>query len=120
MMIGSYPCCDGRLLISMPEEDIRLPAYAPDICEHCGERVWHRFSRVNPTTWTEAEFLEEYDVDKATNIITPKNPEPELTPEQIQSVKDYADALLSLLSSPIKWPPFPRRFSCKSQAVQGK
>ena len=45
MMIGSYPCCEGDLWIPMPE---RTPAYAPEACPHCGAKVWHRFSRLEP------------------------------------------------------------------------
>ena len=69
MMIGSYPCCDGNLWIPMPD---KTPAYAAEDCPHCGAKVWHLFSRVNPTTWTEADFLAEHDINHETKIITRK------------------------------------------------
>jgi hypothetical protein len=69
MMIGSYPCCNGGLLIPMPD---KTPAYAPEDCPHCGARVWHRFSRVDPQSWTEADFLAEHDVDAEKHTIEPK------------------------------------------------
>lgn len=70
MMIGSYPCCDGPLMIALP--DVPLPKYAKDICEHCSATVWHRFSRVDPQSWTEADFLAEHDIDETTKTIKPR------------------------------------------------
>lgn len=67
MMIGTYPCCDGHLWMAMPD---RTPAYLPEACPHCGARVWHRFSRVEPMSWTEADFLAEHEVDEETRQIT--------------------------------------------------
>jgi hypothetical protein len=69
VIIGTYPCCNGNLWHSMPD---RSPAYLPEDCPHCGARVWHRFSRVQSTSWTEADFLAEHDVDIETRMITPK------------------------------------------------
>lgn len=60
MIFGSYPCCDGSLTLTMPD---KTPAYLPDDCPHCGAKVWHRLSRVQSTSWTEADFLAEHDVD---------------------------------------------------------
>ena len=74
MMLGSYPCCDGALMIALP--DVDLPKFAPDICEHCGAKVWHRLSRVEPSTWTEAAFLAEFIVDETTRTIQPRTPQP--------------------------------------------
>lgn len=71
MMVGSYPCCGGHLMIELPS---KTPSLAPDECEHCGAPVWHLFSRLAPQTWTEQRFLELFDVDKETKVVTPKDP----------------------------------------------
>jgi len=62
MMMGEYPCCNGDLMIALPEGD--LPRFAPDNCEHCGTKVWHKFSRIDPKTWTEESFFKEFIVDE--------------------------------------------------------
>lgn len=69
MVIGEYPCCDGGLMIAMPE---KTPAYVRENCPHCGVVVWHRLSRIDPQSWTESDFLSEHDVDETTKKITPK------------------------------------------------
>lgn len=69
-MLGEYPCCDGPLMIAVP--DVDLPKFKPDTCEHCGAKIWHKFSRLDPVTWTEEDFLQEYDVNEETKKITPK------------------------------------------------
>lgn len=69
MMFGDYPCCSGSLFIAMPD---RTPVYCPEDCPHCGAKVWHRLSRAEPMSWTEADFLDEFDVDLETRQITPK------------------------------------------------
>ena len=61
MMIGEYPCCGAPLMIPMPDE---TPAYGPDICTNCGAKVWHLFSRIDPQSWTEEDFLREHEVDE--------------------------------------------------------
>lgn len=60
MIFGSYPCCGGSLSLSMPE---RTPVYVPEDCPHCGAKVWHVLSRIEPVTYTEKDFLERYEVD---------------------------------------------------------
>lgn len=79
MIFGEYPCCSGDLNIAMPET---TPACAREECPHCGTVVWHKFSRIQSTTWIERDFLELYTVDAETRKITEKNPSPELTPDQ--------------------------------------
>lgn len=69
MIFGDYPCCNGHLSLAMPA---KTPAYVPEDCPHCGAKVWHRLSRVESMSWTETDFLAEYDVDAATRIVTPK------------------------------------------------
>lgn len=70
MILGSYPCCGRPLMLTLQEGP--LPRFAPDTCEHCGAAVWHRFSRVNPASWTDAQFRSEFDVDDATKTVRPK------------------------------------------------
>jgi len=53
----------------MPE---KTPAYLPEDCPHCGAKVWHRLSRVESMSWTEADFLAEHDVDMEARKITAK------------------------------------------------
>lgn len=69
MMIGEYPCCGGDLAIAMPD---KTPAYVPEACPHCGAKVWHRLSRVEPMSWGEADFLAEYDVDPEKKMVVAK------------------------------------------------
>lgn len=68
-MIGSYPCCDGDLWMAMPD---KTPAYLPENCPHCGAKVWHRLSRLQSMSWTEADFLAEYEVDEEAGKVTAK------------------------------------------------
>ena len=65
-MIGEYPCCEGPLAVAMPD---KTPAYRPEECPHCGAKVWHRLSRVEPLSWTEEGFLKEYAVDWDTRTV---------------------------------------------------
>lgn len=60
MIFGEYPCCSAFLSLSVPE---RTPAYMRDECPECGTACWHRISRVDPTSWTEEEFLKTHKVD---------------------------------------------------------
>ncbi|HRE44831.1 MAG TPA: hypothetical protein PKY87_12805 [Terricaulis sp.] len=72
MIIGEYPCCDGHLFIPLPD-GISLPAYEREKCPHCGAVVWHKHSRIDPESWTEAAFLAEHNVDEETKQITRKD-----------------------------------------------
>jgi hypothetical protein len=62
MIFGEYPCCDGILAISLDDVD-KLPVFMKGKCPHCNEVVWHKLSKVDPTSWTESEFLLEFVVD---------------------------------------------------------
>ena len=73
MVIGEYPCCNEPLMIAVPD---RTPAYIPEDCPHCGKKVWHRLSRINPKSWLEENFLVEYDVDYESKKITEREPVP--------------------------------------------
>jgi hypothetical protein len=53
----------------MPE---KTPAYFPEDCPHCGAKVWHRLSRVQSTSWAEADFLKEHEVDSEARTIFAK------------------------------------------------
>ena len=72
MVIGEYPCCDGPFSAAVPD---KTPAYFSEDCPHCGAKVWHRLSRVDPESWTEADFLELHVVDDANMQITDRRPE---------------------------------------------
>lgn len=73
MIMGEYPCCGGTLALVMGERS----GYAPHDCEHCGAKVWTRFSRLNPETWTDADFRRTFEVDEVAKKITrrPENGE---------------------------------------------
>ena len=60
MIVGEYPCCDGVLSIQIPGD---TPCYAEEDCPHCGVKVWHKLSRIDPKSWVEADFLAGHDVD---------------------------------------------------------
>ncbi len=70
MIMGDYPCCDGPLCLAVPDRP--LPAFLPEICPHCGAKVWHKFSRWDPISWTDEEFRKLYDVNDETKQIVPK------------------------------------------------
>lgn len=67
MITGTYPCCGGDLMIAVPEE---TPKMLPEECPHCGMKVWHFLSRIDPKTYTEEQFLGEFVVDHETKTIT--------------------------------------------------
>jgi hypothetical protein len=93
MIFGSYPCCGVQLCIAMPKSG---PSYMPEACPHCASKVWHRLSRIDPQSWTEAEFLAEHEVDDAAKTIMERNPQPEikLTPAQQEAFKRAIDDYL--------------------------
>jgi hypothetical protein len=70
MILGEYPCCDGPLCIVLPDAD--LPVYSPEICPYCGVKVWHKFSRVDPESWTDDDFRKEFDVDEEKRHVLPR------------------------------------------------
>lgn len=72
MIFGEYPCCGGALTLGLPKGKHKLPAYAKEECPHCGAIVWHKFSRWDPMSWTEEDFLAEFDIDEKTGMVTPK------------------------------------------------
>lgn len=70
MIIGQYPCCNADFTLAVPK---KTPAYLPEDCPHCGVKVWHVVSRVDPISYTEEEFLKLYDVDYEKKIVTRKS-----------------------------------------------
>lgn len=71
MIFGEYPCCGGALTLSLPE-GADLPAIAPEDCPHCSAKVWHKFSRWDPESWTDEEFRKAYDVNEADKSVSPR------------------------------------------------
>ena len=69
MIFGSYPCCNGPLALTLPDE---TPILEREICPHCGVKVWHLLCRVGPQSWIESEFFKEYQVDEATKTVRKK------------------------------------------------
>ncbi len=41
----------------------KTPAFRPEDCPHCGAKVWHRLSRIDPWSMLEEDFLKEHTVD---------------------------------------------------------
>ena len=68
MIVGDYPCCDGDFVF-WPSDDFQLPVYRPEDCPHCGARVWHLISYVEPMSWTESDFLELFEVCEETRVV---------------------------------------------------
>lgn len=66
MVVGSYPCCDGPLALSVPD---KCPAFIEEVCPHCGRTVWHRLSRIDPESWLEEDFLKVYSINRDTMIV---------------------------------------------------
>ena len=52
----------------MPE---KTPAYDLEECD-CGKKVWHVFSKIEPMSYLEKDFLEKYDVDYENRIVNKK------------------------------------------------
>lgn len=72
MNIGEcpYPDCDSIAMVALP--DGRLPKYTSVICSKCGRTVWHKFSRVDPQSWTVKEFFDTHDVDWTLRMVVLK------------------------------------------------
>lgn len=83
MIIGSCPYkgCDEPLMLD--HGDAPLPAYHRHKCTGCKKFIWTKFSRIDPCSWTERNFLKEYKVDKKTKQIELKNPPKPLTPKEL-------------------------------------
>ena len=73
IITGIAPCCGGD--VWLVEDGMDLPKAIPHKCDDCGAKLWTISSRVNPMTFTEAEFLELYDVDEGRKTVTLKTEE---------------------------------------------
>jgi hypothetical protein len=84
MILGSCPYdgCDGPLWLGIPD-DAALPAYLPHDCETCKRKIWTKITRVDPCSWTEEGFNEEFIIDKETKQIELRNPPKPLTPKEL-------------------------------------
>lgn len=69
MIIGSTPCCDAPLFRPLAPNP---PCFERHVCEECGVVLWTLHTRLFPETWTEADFLKEYDVDETTKAVRRK------------------------------------------------
>lgn len=69
MIIGECPYdgCIGRIWIPICDNP---PQFERHECEECERVIWTRHSRIDPWSTTEADFLNEYDVDRDTKRIT--------------------------------------------------
>ncbi len=67
-----YPGCKGFLQVFIPDV---TPAYTKLDCPECGKPVWYRVSRVDPTAYTEENFLKCHTIDEVNKSIEEK-PEP--------------------------------------------
>lgn len=72
MIIGSCPYddCNEPLMLGLP--DMQLPAFSRHECDGCHRLIWTKFSRVDPQSWTEDGFLEEYEIDEETRQLKPR------------------------------------------------
>lgn len=84
MIFGDYPCCGGPLAIPMAH----APSFEKEACPHCGATVWHRHSRIEPASWTEADFLAEFVVDEVTREIRLIKEPSAFTPEEVVLVAE--------------------------------
>ena len=70
MIIGGCPYCDAPLMISIADN---CPCFEKHDCEECKQTIWTYHSRLNPESYTEDGFKEEWSVDEETKVITPLN-----------------------------------------------
>lgn len=73
MIIGECPYsdCTEPLMVGV-DESAQLPAFYPHYCEGCGRKIWTKMTRVDPASWTEEDFLKDFNVDEETKHITEK------------------------------------------------
>lgn len=64
-----YDDCTEPLPWMDPPDDPPYTAMVPTTCEGCGRVYWTRLARMDPWSMTEADFLEEYEVDEETRTI---------------------------------------------------
>lgn len=75
MIFGDCPHDDcGQAVSRALPGEVRLPAYSRETCPECHKIVWVKYSRVDPTVWTEPDFLNEHTVDESTKQVVEKKP----------------------------------------------
>ena len=67
MIMGMYPCCEGVLVLEYTNH-----GFMKEECPHCGVTVWHEMSNFVPCSWTEEQFLKQYNVCEEPYKITKK------------------------------------------------
>jgi hypothetical protein len=70
-----YEDCDETLEVAVPDKS---PQWFPIECPSCHRKVWYKASRIFPEAWTEAAFLEKFEVDDQAKTVREKNPNPVL------------------------------------------
>jgi hypothetical protein len=58
------------MFLGLPDRP--LPVFHTEDCPHCGVKVWHLLSRVDPESWTDEAFRKEFDIDEVSKRITRK------------------------------------------------
>lgn len=75
MIIGNCPYEDcGEPLMHEIPDGLKLPNCQPVNCEKCERRIWYKISRLFPEAWTEAAFLEKFEVDEKAKTVREKHP----------------------------------------------
>jgi hypothetical protein len=93
-IIGEYPCCDAPLFLQFDENPGArpLPYFACQDCPHCGAKVWHKIARLDPQSWTDEDFLKDYEVTGGE--VKEKNPS---TPVLVDPETKHGKLLVDLL-----------------------
>ena len=68
MIFGEYPCCGHALALALTGK----PAVSKEVCPGCGAVVWHVLERVDPRSYTDADFRVAFDVDEEAKSIKRK------------------------------------------------
>jgi hypothetical protein len=69
MIEGGCPVCDAKISVPLSNE---LPAFERMICSSCKQPYWLAHSVIDPMAYTEAGFLEVYNIDEVTKSISPR------------------------------------------------
>ncbi len=73
-----YEGCGG--MVWLPIADLPLPRYQKHDCEECGRVIWTKHSRLDPESWTEADFP--FVVDEEKKTLEPKQSTP-FVPQEV-------------------------------------
>jgi hypothetical protein len=70
MITGDCPYSDCDEALFIPLEDGRpIQKHA---CAGCNRVIWTLHSRIEPQSWTDGAFREEFDIDEETKVIKPR------------------------------------------------